>query len=189
MLYQYTYRNIISLMQEMGKLRKDQIVKFFAKELAPMQTKHLLDQLEINHLLIYDEDEDTYRFIGAPKYKPDWEKRIIHAFWVLVSIGSNDIVQILRCRYPIQIAFITPDNNIYDITIITNEQEAQLAQVIFDRQTPRESNGKKTDDVVVHIGVVYRESDIQLLDKYGFDVCAMIDQNTHEVKYSYFDEE
>ena len=182
MIYQETLFNLMACMQEMGKLRRDQIIKFFASELPPMQVKHLLDQMTINHKLVYDEAEDTYRFPGAPRFIPGWDKKMIHAFWVLVQAGSQNVMEIMRARYPSQLAFISPDNHIFDITIISNEQDAKLAQKIRNDHV-----AKNEVDITTHIGIVYRDTDIKLLESYGFDLCAKINPNTHEVTYVKFE--
>ena len=183
MLYQETLYNLLSCMQEMGKLKREQIIKFFASELPPMQIRHLLDQMEINHKLIYDDSDDTYRFPGAPRFIPGWDKKMIYAFWVMVQTGSKNVVQLMRARYPSQIAFITPDNYLFDITVISSEQDAKLAQKIRNDHLARNEV-----DMTTHIGIVYRDSDIKLLDAYGFDLCARINPHTHEVTYTKFED-
>ena len=182
MIYQETLYNLLSCMQEMGKLRRDQIIKFFASELPPMQVKHLLDQLEINHKLIYEESDDTYRFPGAPRYIPGWDKKMIQAFWILVQAGSTNVIQLMRARYPSQIAFISPDNHMFDITIIQSEQDAKLAQKIRNDHVARNEV-----DITTHIGIVNRDSDIKLLEAYGFDLCAKINPHNHDVVYTKFE--
>lgn len=179
MIYQETIYNIFTVMQEMGKLRRDQLIRFFASELPPMQTKHLLDQLEINHALIYDEENDTYKFPGAPKLVPDLEKKMITAFWVLVKAGSKSVMQVMRGRFPTQIAFISSDNNMYDVTVITTEQDAKLAQKVRNDHI-----AANEVDITTHIGIIYRESDIRFLENYGFDICARVNPTTFDVTYT-----
>ena len=58
MIYRYTIDNILSLMQNMGTLKREQIKRFFSSELEPNRVEYLLNQLAIKHILIYDEDAD-----------------------------------------------------------------------------------------------------------------------------------
>lgn len=182
MIYQETIFNILTVMQEMGKLRRDQLIRFFARELPPMQVKHLLDQLEINHVIVYNEEDDSYRFPGAPKFTPDWDKKMILAFWVLVKAGSQNVMQVMRGRYPCQISFISSENQLFDVTVITSEQDARLASKVRNDHI-----AKNEVDITTHIGIVYRESDVKYLENYGFDLCAKVNPYTYDVTYTKFE--
>ena len=56
MVYKYTIDNILSLLQTVGTLTKEQIMRFFSCELADYRVEYLLNQLAIKHILVYDED-------------------------------------------------------------------------------------------------------------------------------------
>ena len=124
----------------------------------------------------------TYSFPGAPALSPELEKKSLLAFWVLVKAGSSSIVTIMRGRYPCQLAFIAHGNQIFDVTVINNEQDARLAQKIRN-----EYIAKNEVDITTHIGIVHRESDLKFLENYGFDFGARVNQNTHDIVYTRFD--
>ena len=90
MVYKYTIDNIISLLQTVGTLTKEQIMRFFSGELADYRVEYLLNQLAIKHILIYDEEADTFSFVGAAHYRKESQEKLIKSFWILVAAGSSN---------------------------------------------------------------------------------------------------
>ena len=143
MVYKYTIDNILSLLQTVGTLTKEQIMRFFSGELADYRVEYLLDQLEIKHILKYDGEADTFSFVGAAHYQKETQAKLIRAFWILVAAGSNNVQEIILTRFPTQFLFITPAGDTYDVTVVESEHDALLAQRVFGSEyrvdEPRQS--------------------------------------------------
>lgn len=182
MVYKYTIDNILSLMQNMGTLEKEQIKRFFASELEPNRVEYLLNQLEIKHILIYDQEAETYTFVGAAPYEKESAKRLMKAFWVLVAAGSSSVQEIILTRYPTQFLFITHDNDAYDVTVVETAHEAILAQRVRSETIVR-----GVSDIVTHVAVLNNQEDAKLLKNCGFDNYCVIDPLTKNVKYYQLD--
>ena len=180
MLYRYTIDNILSLLQTVGTLYKEQIVRFFAPELPAFHVVNLLNQLVVKHILIYDAEADTFSFIGAAHYEKNVQERVMKAFWVLAATGSADVIEIVMTRYPTQFMFITnkESDNCFDVTVVNSEHEALVAQRMRSIELIRD-----TSDVVSHIAVLRRPEDANMLKNAGFDMYCVIDPKTKEVKY------
>lgn len=184
MLYRYTIDNILSLLQTVGTLKKEQIIRFFASELPAFHTENLLNQLAIKHILTYDAEADTFSFVGAAHYKKDVQERVMKAFWILVATGSSNVIEIMMTRYPTQFMFITnaEKDNIFDVTVVNSENEALLAQ-----RFRSESIIRDTSDIVSHIAILRRPEDAYMLKNAGFDSYCVIDPSTKDVKYFQLD--
>lgn len=182
MIYKYTIDNILSLMQNMGTLGKEQLKRFFSSELEPNRVEYLLNQLEIKHILIPDKKDETYTFVGAAPYSKDSAERLMTAFWVLVAAGSINVREVILTRYPTQFLFITHDNNAYDVTVVYTEHEAILAQRVRSETIVR---GLK--DIVTHVAILRSREDAKLLKNCGFDNYCIIDPLTKNVKYYQLD--
>ena len=182
MIYRYTIDNILSLMQNMGTLKREQIKRFFSSELEPNRVEYLLNQLAIKHILIYNEDADTFSFVGAAPYSKDASDRLITAFWVLVAAGSNNVQEIILTRFPTQFLFITPAGDTYDVTVVESEHDALLAQRVRSETILR-----GVSDIVTHLAVLNRPEDAVMLKNAGFDYYCLIDPATKDVKYVQLD--
>jgi len=182
MVYRYTIDNIISLLQTVGTLSKEQIMRFFAGELADYRVEYLLNQLAIKHILIYDEQADTFSFVGAAHYRKETQAKLMRAFWILVAAGSNNIQEVILTRFPTQFLFITPMGETYDVTVVESEHDALLAQRVRSETILR-----GVSDIVTHIAVLQRPEDAFMLKNAGFDYYCLIDPATKDVKYVQLD--
>ena len=178
MVYKYTIDNILSLLQTVGTLTKEQIMRFFSCELADYRVEYLLNQLAIKHILVYDEEADTFSFVGAAHYRKETQAKLMKAFWVLVAAGSNNVQEIILTRFPTQFLFITPDGDTFDVTIVESEHDALLAQRIRSETILR-----GVSDIVTHIAILHRPEDVSMLKNAGFDYYCLIDPVTKDVKY------
>lgn len=182
MVYRYTIDNIISLLQTVGTLSKEQIMRFFAGELADYRVEYLLNQLAIKHILIYDEQADTFSFVGAAHYRKETQAKLMRAFWILVAAGSNNIQEVILTRFPTQFLFITPLGETYDVTVVESEHDALLAQRVRSETILR-----GVSDIVTHLAVLQRPEDAFMLKNAGFDYYCLIDPATKDVKYVQLD--
>ena len=179
MLYKYTIDNLVSLMQTIGTLKKEQIIRFFSAELASYRIEYLLNQLQIKRILTYDESTDCYSFVGAAHYKKEPQEKVMRAFWPLVAAGSNEVREIILPQYASsQILFITENNDVFDVAVINTHHEALVAQRIRSELIPR---GEK--DVVSHVAVLKKKEDARILDGCGFDNICIIDPSSKNVSY------
>lgn len=184
MLYRFTIDNILTLLQTVGTLSKEQITRFFASELPASRVEGLLNQLAIKNILKYDKEADTFSFVGAAYYKKEAQDRVMKAFWVLVATGSENIIEIMMTRYPTQFLFITnaEKDNVFDVTVVNSEHEALLAQRVRSEFQIRD-----VSDIVSHIAILRRPEDAYMLKNAGFDSYCVIDPSTKEVKYFQLD--
>ena len=182
MVYRYTIDNIISLLQTVGTLSKEQIMRFFSGELADYRVEYLLNQLAIKHILIYDEQEDSFSFVGAAHYRKETQAKLIRAFWILVAAGSNNVQEVILTRFPTQFLFITPEGDSYDVTVVESEHDALLAQRVRSETILR-----GVSDIVTHLAVLKQAEDSFMLKNAGFDYYCLIDPATKDVKYVQLD--
>ena len=104
MVYRYTIDNIISLLQTVGTLSKEQIMRFFSGELADYRVEYLLNQLAIKHILIYDEQEDFTRpWIEGSDFRDKIRFHIGDALRLIPEMDLRDI----------DLAFIDADKRHY----------------------------------------------------------------------------
>lgn len=183
MIFRYTSDNIMSLMQTVGTLQKDQIIGFFKHELPEYRIKYLLNQLTIKHILVYNEETDYYSFVGAAHFREETQKKQIRAFWVLVAAGSSNVLQILIPEYPTQFLFIGTNEEVYDVTIVESHHDALLAQRIRSNSLFR-----GVSDPVTHTAILRRAEDVKMLEGCGFDNYCTIDPTTKEVTYYRIDD-
>jgi len=182
MVYKFTIDNIISLLQTVGTLKKEQIMRFFSGELADYRVEYLLNQLTIKHILTYDEEADTFSFVGAAHYRKESQEKLIKAFWILVAAGSSNVQEIILPRFPTQFLFITPTGDTYDVTVVESEHDALLAQRVRSETILR-----GVSDIVTHLAVLRRPEDAVMLKNAGFDYYCLIDPTTKDVKYVQLD--
>lgn len=182
MVYEYTIDSIISLMQTVGTLTKEQIMRFFSSELPGFRVEYLLNQLAIKHILIYDPEAETFTFVGAAHYKKETQVKLMKAFWILVAAGSSNVQEIILTRFPTQFLFITPTGDTYDVTVIESEHEALLAQRIRSETLLR-----GVSDIVTHLAILDRPEDAAMLKNAGFDYYCLIDPATKDVRYVQLD--
>ena len=182
MVYQYTIDNIISMLQTVGTLTKEQIMRFFSSELPDYRVEYLLNQLAIKHILIYDEEAETFSFIGAAHYKKETQAKLMKAFWILVAAGSNNVQEVILTRYPTQFLFITPTGDAYDVTVVESEHDALLAQ-----RVRCETLLRGVSDIVTHLAVLRRQEDASMLKNAGFDYYCVIDPASKDVRYVQMD--
>ena len=178
MVYRYTIDNILSLMQNVGRLERLQLKTFFSAELAPNKVEYLLNQLAVKHILIYNQEKDDYTFIGTPQMSADVSRRLVYAFWVVAALGSTNVQEVFITRFPTQYLVITSGNEVYDITVVETLHDAVLAQRIRS-----ETLCKGVPDITNHIAVLIQDMDIKTLKNCGFDCYCTIDPTTKAVKY------
>ena len=97
---------------------------------------------------------------------------------MLVAAGSSNVQEIMLTRYPTQLLFISPENDAYDVTVVNTSHEAILAQRVRSETIMR-----GVSDIVTHVAVLQKKSDVTLLQNCGFDCYCTIDPLTQDVKY------
>lgn len=186
MIYKYTDKNILSLLQSVGTLEEAQLIRFFSDEMQPVRVQYLLNQLVMDHEITYDKEHKTYSALGVPEVIDEIAERRILAFWAVANIGSNGVNEIMTIRYPSQFLVIGPDATTYDLTVIESEMEARVASRVM-----AESLLRGVEDDINHIAVLRRPSDIEKLRstliECGFDCYCTIDFKTKQPTYVSFD--
>lgn len=182
MVYQYTQYNLVSLMQQLGTLKREQLIQFFSDEMTPNRIKYLLDKLVINHYLNYDPVKDRYSYHAAPKEKEEVVSRRIQAFYVPANMGSVEIMTIELLPYPLCLSFIGADNTCYDVSYITSVSEATFVKRHIEASIP-----KDTTDNVNHIAVVPTAVIGEKLKPYGFDCYGIVNHNDGSINYVSFE--
>ena len=186
MIYKYTEKNIIALLQSVGTLEEAQLIRFFSDELQPIRVQYLLNQLVLDHEITFDKEHKTYSALGTPEVIDEIAERRILAFWPIANMGSNGVYEVMTTRYPSQYLVIAPDAVTYDLTVIETPMEARVASRVM-----AESLLRGVEDDINHIAVLRRPSDIEslrsVLIECGFDCYCTIDFNTKKPTYVTFD--
>lgn len=178
MYYKTTKHNLISLLQNLGALEREQILRFFDDELSREAIEAMLKTLEDYSFLRYDAEKDLYRYHSEPEESDELTSRRVQAFWVPAAARSANILQICRMHYPTQLMFITPKNIVYDVTVCMSENDAMLF-----RNALRASRNKTEKDIVNHVALVKDRDLGQSLGKYGFDCYCTVQPVSHIVRY------
>ncbi len=186
MIYKYTEKNILSLLQSVGTLEEAQLIRFFSDELQPVRVQYLLNQLVLDHEITFDADKKTYSALGVPDVIDEIAERRILAFWVIANMGSNGVYEVMTTRYPTQFLVIAPDATTYDFTVVENPTEARVASRVM-----AESLLRGVEDDITHVAILRRPSDGDKLKsaliESGFDCYCTIDFQTKMPTYVQFD--
>lgn len=178
MIYPNIENNIISLLQSIGTLEHDQLLRFFSDEQKTDVIEEVLNRLTVLSYLRYDPKTDCFSYHNITDKTGEIEKRKIRAFWVPAQCGSRDVLQIFDMEYPAQLMFINPRNVVFDVTVCYSENEALLAKNIRDQKKI-----KGVNDAVNHIAVVGSPELGMRLGKYDFDCFCVLDPKTHVPTY------
>lgn len=122
--------------------------------------------------------KERYSFHSAPEVTENVLSRRIDAFWVVANMRSINVIDVDLLEYPSQFSVIDVNNNLYDVTVCLTTQDANMARMKRERYMLKD----RVDDVN-HIAVVYQKNLGEQLGAYGFDSFAIIDPDTHEIKY------
>lgn len=182
MIYEFTEHNLISLMQNVGTLDRDQLIRFFSDEMSETRIKKMLDKMVLQNFLKFDLKSNRYTYHAYPELKPDIIDKKIRAFWPIASWGSNEITQIYVLKYPFQYMVVTPENIAYDITVCSSTAEAQLAKNLWMRYAIA-----GVPDDVNHMAVVTSDKLGEQLQAYGFDMYCTLDSISHEPNYTLYE--
>ena len=186
------YRNNITedikkLMQECIALELDQLRMYYRPlfgENKKEVDRYIRYLCNIHYLYAERQPDGKIRIVlqGAPRLNEDYEKRLIKGFWIIAFIGCWQCREVQSGKFPTFLRMISNDNEIYDISIINVEQEAELARQNFLLGLPKE-----TDDVIIHYAVVPNQRMADLIAPYDFDAwCTISEDNNYRVKLKAF---
>ena len=182
MLYKHTKDNMKALMQQVGFLEREQIIRFFSDAMPAQNVDKLIRELISYNTLKEDPVTGLIYYSAAPELKPFIRNGRIKAFWVLANWGSENINAVYTLNYPSQFMIISSDNIAFDVTVCNSTNEAQIVRHMWDANAI-----KGVPDDINHIAVVDNHELGSKLKVYGFDNYCIIDPFTSETDYYNYD--
>lgn len=173
MIYLYPEDNLKDLVQRLPAMVPEQLVYFFRDSVSESKAQAMVDTMIINHEIVMTSETKYYQSHLAPFRKREFLKNFVKAFWVIADFGSNNIRFITEAEYPAQYIFVSPDDTVYDITVLESEEMAALGKRVRDLQ--RVGDG---DDAVNHLAVINDSADIEIYREYGYDFFYTVDMKT-----------
>lgn len=170
---------VLSLLQNLGALEREQILRFFSAEVPATRLEVILKHLDDYNMINYNKATDTYAFHSDPPELTPKQKLVIAAFWVAASNGSHQTIELCRVEYPQQYLFVDTRNLAYDVTMVYDENTASTAYRLRKARLPQ-----GMPDLITHLGVVVNhELGAKIVRNYGFDFYVMVNPETKEVIY------
>lgn len=177
MLYELTSDNIIALVRAVGYINREQLLRFFSDATDPSVTDYYIDQLCKTRMFDYDENKNIVSWHMACPISDNEIKRRVRALWVVASFKSKNIRDITLLSYPLQFMFVTHEEDVYDLAVLSSKEEAAVAQ--------RKLRGLRiegVEDDINHIAIVDTETLGKSLGNYGFDSYCVLDRS-YKPKY------
>lgn len=167
------------IMRTMGTLEVSQVERFFRNAPDIANLNLYVSRFVGYHIFDYSETKKRLSYHSFPATKDDIVNRRITAFWIPASFGYDNVREIILLKYPSQILFISEDNEVYDVTVCTCEEDASIAERIREHYAT-----KGIEDDVNHIAVV-RNADLgREALKHGFDSYCILDEYKHPTYYN-----
>ena len=182
MMYEYFKDNLKCLMQTVGVLNRQQLLRFFSDTMPESRIKYWLERMVLANMLDYDEKTDRYSWRGYCKLNKELTDRRITAFWVLANWGSSKITTVEVLAYPQQYWVITSENVSYDIAVCKTTNDASLVMNKLRLQSV-----KGESDETIHIAIVPNDTIGAEMQNYGFDCYCILNPLTHEAAYTTID--
>lgn len=177
MLYESTPDNMTALVRTVGYISKEQMLRFFRDVDDPVRNDYFIKQLWKNRLFDIDDAKGIISWHMGPKINEREIKRRIRAFWVIASFKSKNIRDVILLSYPFQFMFVTHNNEVYDIAVLSSKEEATVAQRKLSMWRV-----EGVEDDVNHIAIVGTEAFGKTLEPYGFDSYCVLDRS-YKPKY------
>lgn len=175
---------VLSLLQNLGALEREQILRFFSAEVPATRLEVILKHLDDYSMINYNKATDTYAFHSDPLELSQKQKLVISAFWIAAANGSHQTLELCRVEYPQQYLFVDTRNLAFDVTMVYDENTASLAYRLRKARLPQ-----GVPDLVTHLGVVRNhELGAKLIVNYGFDYYVMVNPETKEITYYDYEE-
>lgn len=180
MIYDETIFNLQCFFTSVGYATEPQVLRFFRD--APDSQNLLLYIKRLTESRFLDRAERTgiLSYHSTYPLKPQEISIRLKALWVIVSMGSENVRQILTMAYPAQFAFIEADNTPYDVAYIPNISTAQMAKVQRERLAIA-----NVPDCINHIALVPDYKTGEQLKPYGFDSFCVLDADYKPVYYGW----
>ena len=181
MIYKLTKANIYLLMRAIGYAKEEQVIEFFRDVIDNYNVPYYIHNMVNCRTLALNKDTGVLSDFRVLEMKSDAIHSRIYAFWILVALGSEKIRDISTLEYPGEISFVTDDNEVYDITYISDPAIARLS---YNKRHQRELKDMPEDDTH-HIALVRSAEIGEQMASFGFECYCMLDQN-HKPVYHYF---
>ncbi|MDD6484019.1 MAG: DUF5697 family protein [Clostridiales bacterium] len=166
--------NILDFVNEFGLVHEDQVTAFYRKEFKEEESiKWSLQNLVSRHKLVYDGNTNTYSTYNLHlKRDPTHQRLLTKSAWIMSAFQPQDVRSINALSYPLQLAIITNDDVMFDVTVIEKFNENTVFPHI-----KRVLGGTVDDEYeqkIVHIAMVNDDDKGQECKKYGFDCYCIL---------------
>ena len=179
---------ILNVVNTIHVVKKEQILRMF-RLYGTNTVQHQLTALAVAHKINFDRETGLITSRMQPAWSKGAQDMLTYAFWVLAAFGDDMIDSFWLKEAPSQLLWIERDNNtIRDITVMHYADIASIGYLwLANRNSfiPKKNVGEElaVPDVCEHIALLYDESDLKEVKKYGFDRYCILDKETHEPKF------
>ena len=169
---------IVTVINHFGVLSIKQLYKYFAMY-GKGAIDYLITGLYSSNYINYSSATElaTARFdVGRSSTA---QEIMSFAFWVLASVGEENVDVFSLCDAPVQFMWIERGTcNMYDVTVLYPTVAKEVCQM-WARTRPL-TIPTDEEDLCTHIALVYNEEDAKMALKYGFTHACILDPNTYE---------
>lgn len=156
-----------------GVVRERQVRKFFA-DWGTGDVEHILHYLIANGEVVRHQEEYLSYNRKLPKPLP-YYMPCMDAIDVMAMLRSQNVIWANRDDFPLEITFLTTDNNIYDVCVF---DEQWLVKYTLIPRIRGQGLPLGESDPIQHVAVVPSVELAQKLSPLGFDLYAVVDRNS-----------
>lgn len=180
MIYEDVYDNIGYTVRTCYGVTPAQLAVFFNNELDWPSVKACITTMLANCRVSYDAMADLITWRGGVPLKTQVLAKRVYAFWVVAAMGSDKVQDFYPLEQPGQFLVVGTEGDVYDITLIENRVDCDLAAHMRNMFTMDPEN-----DTINHIALLKHAKLAEEIDlrKYGFDSYCIYDENHLPVYY------
>lgn len=176
MLYESTAHNMWLLVRTMGYLRKEQIMQFFSDVDDRNNLDFYLEKLIKDRIFDLSEDQQFVSFHTTPKIKTPEIKNRIRAFYIPATFKSKRVREISLMSYPAVLEFVTYENEVYDVSVITCRSDAQIGREHRIKLLVKTVDTNEPIDDVVHVAIVPNAAVGKEIAPFDYDSFCLLDK-------------
>lgn len=172
MRYTNEIQNVRYILRSVNDCTEQQLILFLSDVMCAERVRLLLTTFKDAREIDWEPITGKIHWRGGAEFSRNDRDLNIYAFWVIATVKFMSVRDIRLQEYPTQFMFITEDNMIHDITVVTDRSIAYAA-----RKRWEDSNTKEMPDMTSHIALVFDEDGAREIAPYGFDSYCILDDN------------
>lgn len=180
MIYENIYDNIGHTIRSCFGVMPAQLGVFFSNEMDWEDVKACISSMLASCRINYDTMADILVWRGSLPVKTQVLAKRLYSFWVVAAMGSDKVVDFFPTEQPGQFLVIGTEGDVYDITLIENKVDCDLAYRLRKTYT-----ADPEDDTINHIALLRRAELADEIDlrKYGFDSYCVYNEDHMPIYY------